>query len=147
MLIDNRIPLPSYAKRIFQEMFSTYSRVIVKHEFNEGFSGSRVFLVRPIREDGCPEIPSIVKVDYFDRIEKEWQAYQNCIRNRLPSVANISGKPIYPPNSQYGGLRYPLAGGGAFEIVNLQDYCQQVSIDDIGYVFRRVLTILGKLWE
>jgi hypothetical protein len=147
LIIDNRIPLPPHVKKVLKTMFAAYSRLVVKHEFSEGFSGSRVFLVRPIREDGHPELPSIVKVDYFDRIEKEWQAYQKCIHNRLPSVAKISGQPVYPPGSQHDGLRYPLAGDDAFDVVSLQDYCQQAAIDDISYVLGRLFASLGKLWE
>ncbi len=147
LIIDKRIPLPPQVKKVLKEMFAAYSRLVVKHEFSEGFSGSRVFLVRPICEDGRPELPSIVKVDYFDRIEKEWQAYQKCIYNRLPNVAKISGQPIYPPGSQHGGLRYPLAGDGAFNVVSLQDYCQQAPIEKIAYVLERLFKSLGKLWE
>ncbi|MCP4360106.1 MAG: hypothetical protein GY796_19035, partial [Chloroflexi bacterium] len=97
-LIDNRMeqPLPRHVHKVLETMFAAYSQVIVKSEFSEGFSGSRVFLVRPIREDGRTELPSVVKVDDFDRIEKEWQAYQDCIHNRLPNVARISGEPVYP---------------------------------------------------
>lgn len=148
-VIDNRMeqPLPHFIQKVLTTMFAAYSQVIVKSEFSDGFSGSRVFLVRPIREDGRPELPSVVKVDDFDRIEKEWQAYQTCICNRLPNVAAISGDPIYSPGSQKGGLRYPLAGDGAFDVVSLQSYCQQASIDDIGYVLARLFKSMEKLWE
>ncbi len=146
-LIDNRIPLPPFVRKVLEKMFAAYGRLIVKSEFSEGFSGSRVFLVRPIRPDGRPELPSVVKIDDFDRIEKEWQAYQTCIHNRLPGVAKISGKPVYPPGSRYGGLRYPLAGDGAFDVVSLQAYCQDAPIEKINYVLDRLFRSLGKLWE
>ncbi|MCA9931136.1 MAG: hypothetical protein KC419_21775, partial [Anaerolineales bacterium] len=149
LIDDSRLerPLPAPIKKVLETMFAAYSQVIVKSEFGEGFSGSRVFLVRSLREDGRSELPSVVKVDEIDRIKKEWRAYQDCIRNRLPGVAGISDTPVYPPDNQYGGLRYPLAGDGAFNVVSLQDYCRQASIDDIGYVLERLFKSLEKIWE
>ncbi|MCA9970954.1 MAG: hypothetical protein KC425_12100, partial [Anaerolineales bacterium] len=147
LVVDSRIPLPTQVTRVLQEMFAAYSRLVVRHEFSAGLSGSRVFLVRPIREGGRPELPAVVKVDYFDRIEKEWRAYQTCIHHLLPNVAQVSGQPVYPPGSQYGGLRYPLAGEGAFDVVSLQDYCRQAPVERAGYVFERLFTSLGRLWE
>lgn len=148
--IDNRLerPLPPYIEKVLEAMFVTYKQVIVKSEFSDGYGGSRVFLVRPIRQDGQPELPSVVKIDDFDRIEQEWQSYQNCIHNRLPSVARISSEPIYPPDSQLGGLRYPLAGDAAFDVLSLYDYCQKASLEDITYVLKeRLFKSLDKLWQ
>lgn len=148
-VIDSRIGLlPPDVNKVLETMFTSYSQVIVKSEFSGGFGGSRVFLVRSIRQDGKPELPSVVKVDEFDRIAQEWQAYQNCIQNRLPNVAKISGEPVYPPGNQQGGVRYPLAGDGAFNVVSLQDYYHQASIDEIEYVLKeRLFKSLEKLWE
>ena len=131
-------------------MFANYSKVIVKSEFSDGFSGSLVFLVRPFRQDGRPELPSVVKVDEFDRIDKEWRAFGSCIENRLPNVARISGDPVYPDGKEHGhgGLRYPLAGDGAFDVVSLQNYCQQAAPGDIAYVLKqRLFKSLEKIWE
>lgn len=147
--IENRIGqrLTTSSKKVLEVMFAAYSQLIVKSEFTEGFSGSHVFLVRPVRQGGRTELPSVVKIDDFDRIEKEWEAYQDCIRNRLPNVAKISGKPVFLSDNQSGGLRYPLAGDGAFDVVSLNAYCQQASIDEIDYVLKRLFKSMEKLWE
>ncbi len=146
---DGRLqrPLPPYLKTVLATMFAAYPKVIVKHEFSEGFSGSSVFLVRPIQRNGRPELPSVVKIDEYDRIEKEWNAYKTCIQNKLPNVAVIDGNPTYPHGSLYGGLRYPLAGSGAFEVESLQAYCQHASTEKIRYAFERLFTSLDSLWE
>ncbi|PIE80594.1 MAG: hypothetical protein CSA11_07555 [Chloroflexi bacterium] len=146
---DSRLkrPFPSHIKAVLTAMFATYRKLIVKSEFKEGFSSSRVFLVRPLRQDGRHELPSVVKIDDRDNIEKEWQAYQNCIRNRLPSVAAISGQPVYLPDSRYGGLRYPLAGDGAFETCSLRTYCQQAPISDILRVLEKLFISMGAIWK
>lgn len=148
--IDNRMeqPLPASINKVLKVMFNDYQKAVVKSEFTSGRSGSHVFLVRPLRQDGVPELPSIVKIDYHERIEQEWQAYNRCIKNRLPGVAEISGEPTYPRGSQWGGLRYPLIGSSSFDIVSFHDYCLEADTDVICYVLeKRLFKSLDALWK
>lgn len=139
--------LPAYAQKVLAIMFAAYSQIIVKSEFQSGFSGSRVFLVRPVRQDGA-ELPAVIKIDRTARIQREWQAYQGCIQNRLPNVAEIRGEPVYPPGSLWGGLWYPMVGAGTFEIESLKQYLQQASIEDIRHILElRLFKSLGVLWS
>jgi hypothetical protein len=146
-IIDRTSSLPTYARSVLAAMFAGYRQVIVKSEFSGGFSGSRVFLVRPIKEDGA-ELPAVVKIDRAAHIQQEWQAYNTTIKNRLPHVAEIHGQPVYPPGSPWGGLWYPLLGAGTFEIESLHHYCQQAAIADIRYVLEsRLFKSLDVLWS
>ncbi|MCB8924091.1 MAG: phosphotransferase [Ardenticatenaceae bacterium] len=139
--------LSSYAKKVLATMFATYSQVIVKSEFQSGFSSSKVFLVRPVRQDGA-ELPAVIKIDLAARIQREWEAYQQCIQNRLPNVAEIHGDPIYPAGSLWGGLWYPLVGAGTFEIESLNQYLRQANIEDIRHTLEaRLFKSLGVLWS
>ncbi|MCI0575509.1 MAG: aminoglycoside phosphotransferase family protein [Chloroflexi bacterium] len=149
MDIDNRLgkQLSLPEKQVLQKMFDGYQEVIIKSAFSSGLSGSRVFLVRPVRADGA-ELPSVVKIDRVERIQQEWEAYRSCIQNKLPGIAEIRGEPVYPPGNLYGGLRYPLAGEGTFDVVSLSNYCRQASVDDVCYVLEaRLFKSLSKLWK
>ena len=138
--------LPAYAQKVLTIMFAAYAQVIVKSEFQSGLSGSKVFLVRPVRQDGA-ELPAVIKIDLAARIQREWKAYQSCIQNRLPNVAEIRGEPVYPPGSVWGGLWYPMVGAGTFEIESLKQYLQRASIEDIRHTLEaRLFKSLGVLW-
>jgi len=142
-----RTELESYVKQVLVIMFAAYSQVIVKSEFQNGFSGSRVFLVRPVRQDGA-ELPAVIKIDRTARIQREWQAYQSCIQNRLPNIAEIRGEPVYPPGSLWGGIWYPMVGAGTFEIESLKQYLQHARLEDIRHTLEsRLFKTLGVLWS
>lgn len=142
------LDLPTDATGILQEMFADYGRVVIKQEFGGGLSGSRVFLVRPIRgenEEDRPELPVVVKLAPVGLIEKEWRAYQRHIRHRLMGIAEIRGKPVLLPGSGWGGLCYPLLGGGTFEVVSLNRYCREAGLADIEFVLGRLLKIIEQM--
>lgn len=141
------LPLPAAAADILALMFDGYSRVVIREELDGGFSGSRVLLVRPIRDDS-PELPAVVKISPLALLEQEWQAYQNCIRDRLPGVAEIKGEPVIPPGSDWGGLRYPLlGGGGVFEVESLARYYQRAAPTDLRYLLaERLFKSLNPRW-
>lgn len=139
--------LPDCVKEVLAVMFVGYSQVIVKSKFQSGFSGSHVFLVRPVKSDGA-ELPAVVKIDHIARIEKEWQAYKSCIQYKLPNVAEVRGDPVYLQESEWGGLWYPLVGAGTFEIESLRQYIQKAGIEDICYTLEtRLFKSLGVLWR
>lgn len=133
--------------RVLQQMFTGYDRVVIRTELAGGLSGGRVFVVRPINARGA-ERPSVVKIAEVERIEREWQAYRDCIENRLGDVAGIQGEPTYPRGLSWGGLRYPLVQSGIFDIVSLQQYYRTAAIADIEYVLEnRLLQSLETLWK
>jgi len=148
--IENRMgtPLPTFIEEVLKVMFAGYQKFVVKSKFTTGSGGSHVFLGRPIRQDGTPELPSVVKIDHHERIKLEWQAYKSCIQNRLPGVAEISGEPVYPQGSQWGGLRYPLVGSGTFDVVSFHTYYHQANTVDICYVLEEQLfKRLDAIWR
>jgi class 3 adenylate cyclase/tetratricopeptide (TPR) repeat protein len=137
--IDNptNLPLSSEANNVLQIMFSSYHRLTIEKEFPEGLSGSQVFLVRPIKSEHSPDLPAVVKIAPASMIRREWRAFQDCVYQKLPGIAEITGEPITPPASLKGGLRYTLMGeGGTFEIESLHSYCDRASIADICYVLK-----------
>jgi hypothetical protein len=149
VIIENRTerPLTDSINQILRLMFSGYRRLVVKSEFTDGLSDSRVFLIRGIRPDAA-ELPAVVKIDHVERIQQEYEAYKRYIHNRLPRVARINGEPVYPPGGLEGGLQYELVGSGSFDIASFYAYCQQAETGDIGYVLEaQLFRSLHALWK
>ena len=141
-------PLSPIATIILQSIFANYSRLIVRSEFGSGLSGSQVFLVRPIREDKMAELPAVVKVDRAAAIRREWRAYHDCIERRLPGVAEIRDEPVFAPDGEWGGLSYPMAGDGAFDVQSFYEYYQIAPTEDlILFLESQLSRSLGKLWQ
>lgn len=147
LILDNpkRLDLPDHLAAILQEMFPGYGRLVIKQEFGSGLSGSRVLLVRPIQVEDSqdrPELPVVVKLAPTGLIQKEWQAYQAHIRHRLAGIAEVRGEPVLPPGNDWGGLCYPLLGGGTFEVVSLHQYCSEATLTDLEFVLVRLLKVV-----
>jgi tetratricopeptide (TPR) repeat protein len=148
--IDNSagLDLPPDAIQVLQQIFARYKRIIIIKEFTIGLSGGRVLEVRPIKADGTPELPTVVKLATVSMIQQEWRAYQKHIHNRLPHIASVAARPTIHPNSGWGGLRYPMMGSGNHDIVGLRDFCLQpdVGVAHIQAVLERLLRIMDNVW-
>src|SRR5262245_11256626 len=136
------------AVRVLQRIFARYKRVVLVKEFTVGRSGGRVLEVLPIKADGTPELPTVVKLASVSMIQQEWRAYYEHIHNRLPHIAAVSARPTLHVPSGWGGLRYPLAGVGDHDILSLHDFCRQpdVDADRIQMVLERLLRIMDNIW-
>jgi hypothetical protein len=145
----NHLDLPPGAEEILRQMFADCGRLVIKQEFTSGLSGSRVFLVRPVRiqaDEERAKLPLVVKFASRSLIEKEWRAYiSEGIRETFQDIAEIRGEPVWSADGEQGGLCYPLLGGGTFEVVSLRTYCRQKGVEDIRFVMGRLMKILEQL--
>ncbi|HEU5097396.1 MAG TPA: tetratricopeptide repeat protein, partial [Roseiflexaceae bacterium] len=134
--------------QVLQQIFARYKRIIIIKEFTVGLSGGRVLEVRPIKADGTPELPTVVKLATASMIQQEWRAYQKHIHNRLPHIAAVTARPTIHPASGWGGLRYPMMGSGNLDIISLGDFCLQpdVGVAHIQAVLERLLRIMDNVW-
>jgi hypothetical protein len=143
---DSETPLPDEVTAVLIHMFNGYRRIVIGRQFQSGFSGAAVYLLRPIRPDGA-ELPTVVKIAPIHLIQQEWQAYQACIHQRLPDIAPIAAEPVHAPNTGWGGLRYPLVGAGQFQTTSLLDYCHQSDPANITYILaERLFQNLRAIW-
>ncbi|MDH3675814.1 MAG: hypothetical protein OES12_09990, partial [Anaerolineae bacterium] len=144
-----KLELSIAVEQVLEVMFAGYRRVIIRKEFGQGLSGARVLEVRPIKADGTPELPAVVKTAALGQVEKEWQAYQQHIRRRLPYIAEIRAAPVLLPQIGWGGLRYTLMGGGTFEVVTLLEHCRQTELTggDVCSVLERLFRIMQNIWD
>lgn len=138
--------LPAAAGAILKHMFAGHQRVIIEEELGSGFSGSRIFVVTPVGAGS--ELPSVIKMAPAGLIEREFQAYQNHIRNRVYNAAEIQDKPVLDSNSNWGALRYHLIGGNIFQTTSLIRYCRHASNRDIWHVLHeRLFECFKPLWQ
>ncbi|MEE8390039.1 MAG: hypothetical protein V3S14_04485 [Anaerolineae bacterium] len=141
-----KLLLPTEVEAVLKRTFATHQRVIIKAELGSGFSGSRVFLVHPIRD--APELPAVVKIAPANLVEREYQAYQKHIRNKLSGAAEIRSEPISLPDSDWAGLCYRLVGSGIFEIESLNSFCRHASVQDIWHILeKRLFKRIAPLWQ
>jgi predicted ATPase len=121
-------------------MFPEYKEVVLKDDLSSlGYSGSWVYRVHLLRRDESPELPLVVKLAPAGLITKEVHAYQECVRNQWPGIAELRGDPVYLEGSDLGGLCYPLMGGGVFRMQSLREYCLEASTEDVCFVLRERL--------
>lgn len=142
------LALPPAAEALLGRLFPAYRRVIIKTELGSGLSGSRVFWVCPVGD--APALPVAVKMGAPNLIEKEYQAYQDYICDRLPGAAEIRSKPVLLSADEggVGGLCYYLVGSGIFGIESLNTYCRRADPQDIWHVLeKRLFKRMGLLWR
>lgn len=143
------VALSAVDQRLLERIFARYQKIILKKEFGGGLSGGRVLEVRPVRANGAPELPTIVKLAPVSLIQQEWRAYCQHMQNRLPRISTVTDRPVLLRTMGMGGLRYAMSGDGAFEVVSLRDYCRQaeVSAEKVSATFTQLFRNLGHIWS
>jgi serine/threonine protein kinase len=139
------LALPAAAEVILKRMFATHQRVLVQAELGGGFSGSRVFVIHPLKD--VPELPAVIKIAPRGLIKQEYQAYQEHIRDRLSGAAEIKSAPVIAREQDWGGLRYHLVGSGIFDVESLNSFCRHARLSDIQDVLERLFKRMGPLWR
>ena len=93
-------------------MFREYSEIRVLNELDEGYSGARVLLIRPVTEEGQKHAPVVVKLDDRLAILYERRRYDQYVKGLLPvSAARLVDAPVVPDDSGIGGIKYTFVGG------------------------------------
>lgn len=145
--VASNISLTPEVEAVLRAMFSTFSQIAVEAEFGRGFSGSRTFRVRLVEAGGRVHLPAAIKIAPAGLIRAEWQAYRDWVEHTLPYIARLESSPVFPTDSQWGGLRYAMVGGGTFAVQSLYDYYQGVNLDDLCWVLEnRLFEIMSLSW-
>jgi WD40 repeat protein len=121
-------------------MFAGYRAAAIHDDFSSlCYSGSWVYRVHLLKGGDRPELPLVVKIAPASLIAREVRAYDECVRNQWPGIAQLRGPPVYLAGSDLGGLCYPLTGGGVFKMVSLREYCLEAETEDILFVLAQRL--------
>lgn len=141
------LPLKPLEEEVLVQIFAGYERLVLKAEFGGGFSGGRVFMLRPITSHGA-ELPAVVKLGRATIIQREWDSFVRFVRQKVPNVARIEGSPVYSSEGRWGGIRYPLAGDGRFYTESLGRFCLHADTEDIVYVLaQRLFPSISAMWQ
>ncbi len=137
-----------YVQEILCDIFKDYQRVVIKDKFGGGFASDHVLLVQPVRKL-CPpeyESPYVVKIAHKDIIEKEEEAHRR-LRKILP-ILPLDHSPVFTKDDQYGGLKYDVVGGSAFEYISFHDYIFEHSPKDAQFVLKKqILKQMDAMWS
>lgn len=140
------LALDEAERRLLREAFAGYQRLEIAAELGGGFSGSRLLLIHPQRGADDRELPAVLKLDLPERIQREYQAYQDHIRGRLSGVPEVWGPPVVVGDR--AGLRYSLVGAGLFPVASLNQILITTAEPQLVQVLEgRLLVQLGYLWQ
>ncbi len=144
---SGKIRISNEEAAVLRNMFHGYARIAIEAEFGMGFSGCRVFRVRPVEASGVAHRPGLIKIGPVGLINREWQAYNAWVKNTLPGIAWVNSEPIILSESSRGCLRYELVGSGIFEVQSLSQYYRQASTDDLLWVLqKRLFPAMSRSW-
>lgn len=118
---SGELQLTPQERALLQALFQRYARLLIKSEFLSGYSGARTFLALPIRNDGQSDATTIVKLGGRTAIEREYQAYETFVKDRLPPItARIQHAPVTLPNSQRAAVQYTFIGRPGEQPISLR---------------------------
>lgn len=142
-----RLVLPSKIEIILKKLFANYQRVVIKAELDHQPHNHHYLIVRPIMDKAVAGEQVLIKLTASHLIEKEWQAYQNCIHYRSLAMAQILGDPVYVEGQDLGGLLYALPSHNVSALQSLDKYLQQITSEDVRRVFKNLLKGLKQITQ
>lgn len=142
----SRIVLTETEKQLIQHVHSGYPQIIIQKEFSGGFSGTRVFLITPVKPSGASDAKIVTKTGPADDLLREKENYEHSVVRALPFTATqITG---YYKQGDFAALNYVFAGGAALgETVILEDYYHAQPANVISQTLDVLLDkALGETW-
>ncbi|MEM7539729.1 MAG: phosphotransferase [Chloroflexota bacterium] len=144
----DKIELDAHHEELLAQIFSKENKVHIQKEFGNGFSDSRVFLIRSYDQQGYAKLPVVVKLASAAIITQEWHAFSTQILERLPGFVAILDKPAQTTDGIYQGIRYGAVGDGIFDVASVAQYSQDAAIPDLWHVLnRRIFRQFHILWD
>ncbi len=142
----SRIVLTETEKQLIQQVHSGYQSIIIQKEFSGGFSGTRVFLITPVKPDGASNAKIVTKTGPAKDLLREKKNYEHYVVQALPFTATqITG---YHEQGDLAALNYVFAGGAALgETLIFEDYYHAQTADGINQTLNVLLDkALGETW-
>ena len=146
--IQGSVQLDPEQRHILQLMFRDYEQVQVVREFNGGYSGARVLLVRPVRVGGYKDAPVVVKMDDRFSVLYERRRYDLHVKGTLPAAtARLVDSPVVPDSFSIGGLKYSFVGhADDTEPVSLREFASQRDPRQVIDLIHLLFDTFGPAW-
>jgi len=105
------VALTTEEETLLRIMFASYETVAVDVEYRSGYSGSRTFLILPIKADGRADAYTVVKIGPQPPFPSKWPLRQQRGGSSLPRPLHHRLKLLLDPLASYGVLLgSPLSG-------------------------------------
>ncbi len=148
VLIESAVELGPREMRVLEDMFRNHERVDVLRALEGGHRAAQLLLVRPVRADGRPEPPAVVKLADRRAVLHERRRYDLLVRHALPpNSARLLEPPSVPDGTPYGGLKYtfavPLEVG---QPLSLGELALQLQADEVERLIHALFEKFGPQW-
>jgi formylglycine-generating enzyme required for sulfatase activity len=129
---------------LLAQAFSDIDVIFVKQEFRSGYSGALVLLVSL----GAHRAPVVVKLAHPLDLEREYQAYQQFVRQISPqNISHLHGPPLLSADQQLGLVQYSYAGGESHQAAtSLRDYYEANGGSASAAILNRIFRAYGRYW-
>ncbi|GAB4580472.1 MAG: hypothetical protein Fur0022_32130 [Anaerolineales bacterium] len=113
------VSLSSTETALLSSLFARYARLVIEREFLSGYSGARTFLALPVRPDSRVDAHTIVKIADQRSIRREYENYENFVKNTLPpATARIQQPPVRLDG--LAALQYTFLGHAGYTPTSLR---------------------------
>lgn len=131
---------------LIQGVHPGYEKIIVEKEFGGGFSGTRVFLILPVKSNGAKDARIVTKIGPAPELFREKENYDNYAGPALPFTATQIKR--YCKQGKRAALNYVFTGGDDLgETISLEDYYNTHTTDAINKTLSLLLAkALGGTW-
>ena len=108
------IELTELESVFIQNLYSAYANASIEKEFRGGFSGTRVFLVLPIRSNGARDARKVAKIGPVDELRQEKENFDKNVKPILPFTG--AGIGAYIEKDDLAAMSYDFAGGEELDV-------------------------------
>jgi len=106
---DESRPLAPDQLIILRRLFSGYLSIKVERYLTGGYSEATLLVITPKTGNLREDAPVVVKIDFDDHIQDEYQRYESHVRTKLPPLtARVDGRPVSSDMSPLAGIKYTI---------------------------------------
>jgi hypothetical protein len=142
----SNINLTVVEQKLIQNVHAGYPKIIIEKELGGMYSGTRTFLILPVKPDGSADARIVTQIGPAAELQHEKENYDNFVAPALPFVAaQIKG---YYQQGDQAALNYEFISGGARgKTISLEYYYQAQSAKGINKMLDALLDKdLGTAW-
>jgi hypothetical protein len=123
---------------LLQNVHRGSTEIILEKEFDGGYSGTRVFLILPMKPSGTGNAQVVTKVGSPELLRRERDNYQTHLAQALP-FSTTQVRDYYEQDS-LAALNYIFVGGDALgQTLSLEDYYQNHTASEVIHMLTGLL--------
>jgi hypothetical protein len=141
-----KLELTNVEGTLIQNTHRGYARVNLEREFKGGYSGTRVFLISPVKSNGASDARGVTKIGQAEDLYRERENYETLVKRALPNTAARVDE--YYSQASQAALNYVFMGGGTLgETPSLEEYYHSHTAEEVINVLTDLLDLeLAPRW-